>query len=146
MSVTRFLDTNIVLYAASARPEDENKRLVALDLIADGGFATSAQVHQEFYHNATRKNAPKMSRAEAVEWLDDLARFPVVPITRDLVVRGSEFAERYRLSYWDGAIIAAAHVAGAETIFSEDLNSGQRYGALQVVNPFPGTTPREVNP
>jgi len=145
LAVARFLDTNIVLYAASARPEDENKRLIALELLSEGGYATSAQVHQEFYNIATRKNEPKMPHADAVEWLDDLARFLVVPITRELVVRGGEFAERYQLSYWDGAIIAAAHAAGADTIFSEDLNSGQKYGAVRVINPFPGATPSEVN-
>jgi predicted nucleic acid-binding protein len=145
VAVARFLDTNIVLYAASARAEDDGKRLISLEIISEGGFATSAQVHQEFYNVATRKNEPNMSHREAVEWLDDLARFQVVPITRELVVRGGEFAERYKLSYWDGAIIAAAHAAGAEIIFSEDLNDGQRYGAVRVINPFPGYAPEEVS-
>lgn len=142
MAVRHFLDTNIVLYAASAKVEDDKKRLTALELMEDGDFATSAQVHQEFYNVATRKNDPPMAHDEALEWLSDLARFPVIPITRELVVRGAEYSRRYQLSYWDGAIIAAAHVSGAEIIYSEDLNDGQHYGQVRVLNPFPGYTPQ----
>ena len=144
MALKYFLDTNIPLYASSARPEDENKRLIALQILGDGGFATSAQVHQEFYHVATRKNEPKMAHAEALTWLDDLAAFEVVSITRGIVADGANFANRYQLSYWDGAIIAAAHAAGVDTVLSEDLNDGQVYGAVKVVNPFAGYKPKEI--
>lgn len=144
MALKYFLDTNIVVYAASAREEDDNKRLIALEIISEGGFATSAQVHQEFYNTVTRKNDPKMAHDEALGWLDDLARFKVVPITRELVAEGARFAERFQLSYWDGAIIAAAHTAGTNEILSEDLNNGQQYGSVRVINPFPAYTPKEL--
>jgi predicted nucleic acid-binding protein len=45
-------------------------------------------------------------------------------------------AARYRVSYRDAAILAAAQALGAHTVYSEDLNSGQKYGDLRVVNPF----------
>lgn len=144
MALKFFLDTNIPLYASSARPDDENKRLIALQILNEGDFATSAQVHQEFYHIATRKNEPKMAHSEAISWLEDLAEFEVVPITRHIVVDGARYADRYQLSYWDGAIIAAAHAAGADTLLSEDLNNGQQYGSVRVVNPFAGYKPKEV--
>jgi len=139
-----FLDTNIIVYAASARDEDEPKRLIALEILGEGGFATSAQVHQEFYNTVTRKNEPKMAHVEALAWLGDLSRFKVVPLTDGLVKEGAEFADRYMLSYWDGAIIAAAHAAGVQQILSEDLNDGQRYGDVRIVNPFPGYVPKEL--
>ncbi len=144
MALKYFLDTNIPLYASSARPEDETKRLISLQILSDGGFATSAQVQQEFYHIATRKNEPKMAHEEAIGWLDDLAAFEVIPVTRQIVVDGAGYANRYQLSYWDGAIIAAAHVAGVDTILSEDLNNGQKYGSVQVINPFAGYKPKEL--
>lgn len=53
-----------------------------------------------------------------------------------LVVSGIETALRYRISYWDGAIIAATESLGAEVLFTEDLAHGQRYGSVRVVNPF----------
>jgi predicted nucleic acid-binding protein len=47
-----------------------------------------------------------------------------------------EKSERFEISYWDAAILAAAEALGAETVYSEDLNAGQRYGRVRVVNPF----------
>ena len=43
---------------------------------------------------------------------------------------------RFKISYWDGAIIAAAEALGAETLYTEDLNDGQLYGSVRVENPF----------
>jgi predicted nucleic acid-binding protein len=40
------------------------------------------------------------------------------------------------LSYGDGAIVAAAEVLEANTLYTEDLNHGQLYGRVRVVNPF----------
>jgi predicted nucleic acid-binding protein len=140
VAVKRFLDTNIILYAASAKDEDDNKRLIALELINEGGFAVGAQVLHEFYNVATRKNKPPMEHDEARLWVTDLMRFPIIPLTAEIVMRGGAISERYQISYWDGAIIAAAEESGAETIFSEDLNSSQQYGSVQVINPFPGYT------
>jgi predicted nucleic acid-binding protein len=105
-------------------------------LIANGDYATSGQVLAEFYYNATRKIKPPLGHTEALGWLDRLRHFPVVPITATLVARGAAAAARYQLSYWDGAIIAAAEKIGADTLYSEDLNDGQRYGSVRVVNPF----------
>lgn len=53
-----------------------------------------------------------------------------------LIKLGIAHAHRYQISYWDGAIIAAAEALGAATVYSEDLNHGQTYGSIQVVNPF----------
>jgi len=47
-----------------------------------------------------------------------------------------EQSERFAISYWDGAILAAAAALGAHTVYSEDLNDGQLYGLVRVVNPF----------
>ena len=47
-----------------------------------------------------------------------------------------EQSERYAISYWDAAILVAADALGAHTVYSEDLNDGQQYGRVRVVNPF----------
>jgi predicted nucleic acid-binding protein len=44
--------------------------------------------------------------------------------------------ERWRLSFWDALILAAARKAEASRIWSEDLSDGQDYGGIRVVNPF----------
>jgi len=53
-----------------------------------------------------------------------------------LIVAGIEHSLRYGISYWDGAIVAAAEALGAPTLYSEDLSDGQRYGGVRVVDPF----------
>jgi predicted nucleic acid-binding protein len=42
------------------------------------------------------------------------------------------------VSYWDALILHAAESCGAAVLYSEDLAlaSGQRYGAVEVVNPL----------
>jgi len=47
-----------------------------------------------------------------------------------------QIKNRYKLSYWDSAIIAAAVELGCQTVYSEDLNHGQSYAGVRVINPF----------
>lgn len=98
----------------------------------------SAQVLAEFYAAITRKGPAPFSHAEASDFIDLLRVQPCVPVDADLVQAGAALAERFRISYWDGAILAAAHIGGADILYSEDLNDGQRYGSVRVVNPFAG--------
>ena len=72
----------------------------------------------------------------AREWVRVIAMKPCQPITSEVVVAGIDHARRYQLSYWDGAIIAAAERLGARIVYSEDLNHGQTYGSVRVENPF----------
>ena len=41
-----------------------------------------------------------------------------------------------RLSYWDSLIVETALSAGADVLFTEDLQDGQAIDGLRVVNPF----------
>jgi predicted nucleic acid-binding protein len=136
--MVEFVDTNVVFYAASRglSPKDRPKRALARDLLNEGRFAVSGQILAEFYHNITRKGPAPFSHDEAVEYINLLRIRPCIPVDTDVVVHGATLAQRYDLSYWDGAIIAAAHIAGANTLYSEDLNDGQLYGDVTVVNPF----------
>ena len=61
---------------------------------------------------------------------------PCEPVTPEVVLAGIDNARRYQISYWDGAIIAAAERLGARIVYSEDLNHGQTYGSVRVENPF----------
>jgi predicted nucleic acid-binding protein len=117
-------------------PRYDEKRRRALELIAVGDCAVSGQVLAEFYFNATKASKLNLSHEVALDWLEDFRRFPIVPVTADLVARGAAISARYQISYWDGAIIAAAQEIGADVLYSEDLNAGQRYGNVRVVNPF----------
>ncbi len=78
---------------------------------------------------------------DAVVLLQSLARIPVCPLTRELVMEAVDLRYRCQISYWDAAIIAAAKQMGCQTLFSEDLNPGQVYDGVTVVNPFTSVTP-----
>jgi predicted nucleic acid-binding protein len=134
----RFLDTNVLLYAASqqALPTDVGKHELALGVIGEGNFAISAQVLQEFYANAIKLKPQPLPAEEAERWVSLLGDLDCVPIDYRLVSEGIRLSRRYDTSYWDGAIIAAAHAAGASTLVTEDLSHGQRYGDVTVLNPF----------
>lgn len=71
-----------------------------------------------------------------MEWLDMLSEQQVQPLDASLVRLGALMAERYRISYWDGAILAAAESLGAPVVYTEDLNHGQDYGTVRAINPF----------
>jgi predicted nucleic acid-binding protein len=138
MTVDCFLDSNIVLYAAAGRKGEEDKRARSMDLIRAGNFGTSAQVLQEFYVNATLKIAEPLDKAIVVEWIETLCQRPVAQVDAELVRIAIDVSNRFQVSYWDGAILAAAESLGAAILYTEDLNAGQIYGGVRAVNPFFG--------
>ena len=136
MTVEAFLDTNILVYAVTGDASQQAKRQRALEIIQVEDFAISAQVLQEFYVIVTRKLAEPLTPGQALEWIEELEVFPCVTTEVSLVKIAIEISVRYRTSYWDGAILAAAESICAPRLYSEDLNHGQRYGRVEVVNPF----------
>jgi predicted nucleic acid-binding protein len=83
-----------------------------------------------------KKASHPLSAAQALEWIAQWTAFPCQTIDHQLVRIAIEQSERYAISYWDAAILAAAEALGAGTVYSEDLNDGQRNGRVRVVNPF----------
>jgi predicted nucleic acid-binding protein len=136
MSVECFLDTNVLVYSVSAHPADAAKQARALELVEIKDFGLSTQVFQEFYVTVTSKFAKPMAPTDAVALLDELRTFPSVPIDHALVMEGIEASLQYNISYWDGAILAAAGALGCPILYSEDFNHQQMYGAVRAVNPF----------
>ena len=136
MSVECFLDTNILVYAVSSAEADAAKRAKALELVQEADFGLSAQVLQEFYVTVTRKIRKPLAPERAVALMEEYRVFPTVPTDYPLIVSAVEISLRYGVSYWDGAILAAAEVLEAPILYTEDLSHGQRYGTVRVVNPF----------
>ncbi|MDX2258643.1 MAG: PIN domain-containing protein [Hyphomicrobiaceae bacterium] len=133
--VDLFLDSNVLLYAAGGRAQAPEKHERALQIL-QMEFGLSAQVLAEFYVNAIRKGPKPLSPEVAKQWVVNLAKKPCLPIDANIVRSGIELSQRYQISYWDGAIIAAAERFGAKTLYTEDLSDGQVYGSVKVVNPF----------
>jgi predicted nucleic acid-binding protein len=100
-------------------------------------LALSARVLQEFYAQATRASRPDpISHQQAVRLIESFRRFLVRDITSAIVMAALETRDRFQLSYWDSAIIAASRAIGCTEILSEDLGNGQDYGGVRVTNPF----------
>ena len=60
----------------------------------------------------------------------------VQSVTPDVFRDGAALSRRFRLSYWDGAILAAARACGCDIVYSEDLSGGQDYDGVRAINPF----------
>jgi predicted nucleic acid-binding protein len=135
--VKALYDTNILLYAVDTAPASATKRAKAIELMQATDYGVSAQVLAEFFYNATRKLPTPLPAPLAQEFIASLVTDQaVVPIDVELVLAGIALAQRYQLSYWDGAILAAAQRLGATVVYSEDLSHGQTYGSVLVINPF----------
>ena len=133
----KLVDTNIALYAVSVMPEDAVKRRIARQLLEQPELAVSVQVLQEFYFRATHpKGRFRLSPETAMAFLETLLRYPVQSVTADVFRAAVSIGQRYQISCWDGAILAAARALGCEAVYSEDLNHGQDYGGIRVINPF----------
>lgn len=135
MTARFFVDTNVLIYAVSNAAADQAKRDLALQLLARDDIAVSGQILAEFYVVAT-SNKVNLTHDEAVLLLRSLAEIPVCPITRELVLEAIDSKQRFGISYWDAAVLAAAKQMGCATVYSEDLNAGQDYDGVTVVNPF----------
>jgi predicted nucleic acid-binding protein len=136
MSVECFLDTNVLVYAVSALAGDAHKKARALDLVRAADFGISSQVLQEFYVTVTRKIQKPLAPETAVSLLEAYRLFPIAQTDYPLILTAIEHSLRHGISYWDGAIVAAAEALDAPVLYTEDLSHKQRYGTVQVINPF----------
>ena len=133
----RFVDTNILLYAISTASDEALKREIARRLLDSADVALSVQVLQEFFVQATRQTrADALTSAQASALIEAWLRFPVQETTVPLMQAAIDGAGRFRVSYWDAAIIEAARTLECSTVLSEDLSHGRDFHGVRVENPF----------
>jgi len=136
MTADCFLDTNILLYAVSAAPADRLKSERSQNLILNTRFAISAQVIQEFIANALRKKELGLRESNIDAFLELTTLVPVLPITRELLIQSDLLRRKHKISPWDATVVAAALELGCHTLYTEDLNHGQNFNGLKVINPL----------
>ena len=97
-----------------------------------------ALVLQGLEHVIKEKQVSAKNRAKNLFAAMDQAldSYPILAVSEDVFWAALQIKERYKLSYWDSAIIAAAVQLGCHTVYSEDLNHGQMYAGVRVINPF----------
>jgi predicted nucleic acid-binding protein len=132
MSASAFFDTTVLIYAVS---ESDARAAAAQRLLAAGGHI-SVQVLNEFAAVARRKL--KKSWEEISEALDDIRSLcePPAPLTVEIHDAALKIAAQQGYNIYDALILASAIDAGCDTLYSEDMQSGQKIGPLTIRNPF----------
>lgn len=141
----QFIDTNVLVYAHDSSAHE--KREIARDLLGriwlDQSGCSSIQVLQELYSNLTRKVRTPLKSAEASKIISFLAQWRVHSPEPADVLAAIQIHQRNQISFWDAMIVRSALRLGCSVIWSEDLNPGQDYGGVRVLNPFTAPpTPR----
>ena len=134
----QFVDTNVLIYAHDVSAGEKRERALALvhELWQSGLGCLSVQVLQEFYVNVTAKVPEPLSPSTAADRIAELATWTVHRPAVEDVLDAILVATRHEISFWDAMIIQSAAQLGCRRLWSEDLNSGQVYGSVQVVDPF----------
>jgi predicted nucleic acid-binding protein len=128
-----FLDTNVVLYIASA---DAAKADIAEQLLRDGG-TISVQVLNEAANMARRKMHLDWVQIRSLLSIIKGVATAITPLTVEIHETGLRVAERYGLSTYDAMIVASALHAGCDTLWTEDMQDGLIIdNGLRIANPF----------
>lgn len=131
-----FVDSNVFLYALDeADPKKQQAaREWRAELWKSRRGRVSFQVLGEFYVNAVR--ILPAARDEARAEVGDLLAWKPVVTDAPLLELGWKMQDRYRLSYWDALIVAAARASSCRYLLTEDLQDGQKLDGIEVLNPF----------
>ena len=141
-----FVDTNVLLYAVSTAEDEVAKRSVARAILGRDDLVLSTQVLQEFYVQATRPTkSDRLAHEPAVALIESWLRFRVIDTTVQLVQHALASAHRWRLSYWDAAIVEAARMGGCPNLLTEDLQPRMNFAGVMVENPFAVSGTRQAD-
>ena len=134
-----FLDTNVFVYSfdENAKDKQQKARELIKTSLKTGNGHISFQVIQEFFNVATKKFEVPMSLLSSKEYLDKIfMQLEVVYPDGDFVKTGLDIAATTGYSFYDSLIISAALKARCDTLYTEDLQNGQKIQNLTIVNPF----------
>ena len=131
-----FFDTNVLVYCTDTR--DKKKQDQALQLVKqaslNGEGIVSTQVLIELYQALGRKlRVPDVQRLALIK---AYTAWPVIDSDLALVTAAMEKSVRFQISIFDAMVVEAALRSGATTLYSEDMQHGQRFGELTLINPF----------
>jgi predicted nucleic acid-binding protein len=134
----KFLDTNVLVYAHDVSAGSKFERALQLidELWESEMGCLSIQVLQEFYVTITTKVKTPLDRETAIEIVSALSAWKVHSPDVNDVVAAIEIQKRYQISFWDAMIVCSASKLNCDILWSEDLNDGQVYDGVKVVNPF----------
>lgn len=138
MSVS-FIDTNLFIYLFDETAPEKRSRSQELiqSAIETKNGVISYQVVQETLNVLTTKLQNPVTIEDARLFFQKI----LIPLWRinpnhRLYESAIDIQSRYRYSFYDSLIIAAALKTGCTQLLSEDLQAGQQIQKLKIVNPF----------
>ena len=136
MTAPVFVDTSVFICAVDQADlrKQQAARSWRAELWKSRRGRTSFQVLQEFFVNVTQK--AMSSREDARAEVRDLLAWNPVPVNAVTLEHGWKIQDRYKLSFWDALIVAAAKQALCGYLLTEDLQAGQNIEGIVVIDPF----------
>ena len=133
-----FVDSTVLLYPMDSLEPSKGRICSAWlrTLRRSMHLTLSVQVLNESYAVAWRKPSFEAARPRMRRYLAAYALWCTSPLDQDVTIAAWKLQDRYGVQFWDGLLLASANRAGCRWFLSEDLNDGQAYGDVRVVNPF----------
>jgi predicted nucleic acid-binding protein len=134
MSANCFIDTNVLVYCyTNDEPEKQHK---ALEITNSPDTFISTQVLTELSNTLKRKFNLSWKEIEPV--ISEISSGFSVYVNKPATIeRACRIADKYKYSFYDSLIIAAALSCNCKTLYSEDMQDGQKIEKkLTIVNPF----------
>ena len=131
-----FVDTNILVYAASQNGVDSRKRRIAQEITLLPQLHISVQVLNEFISVARNPKKLNFNPKQEIKWLQEWFSLTVGDLTVATFQTALEIHLHYQLSHWDSLIVSSALEAGCGRLYTEDMQHGQIIEELEIMNPF----------
>ncbi len=133
-----FVDANVFLYASDDDEPVKRPRAIAwLDrLWQDETGRTSVQVLSEYYVNLKRIAGPSLPGEEAWTRVAKYLTWRPQPADETLFRHAREVEQRWRISWWDSMVVAAAQMQYCTLLLTEDLQDGMAFGSVTARSPF----------
>ncbi len=129
-----FIDTNVLIYAYSETEPD--KKDITFTILEKHSVIISTQVINEYIWTMNKKYGVDIGQLQALSerfW----QKFKVALLGKFTLDKALSMAIQYKFSYWDSLIIASALENECDTLYTEDMRTGQVIeGKLTIVNPF----------
>jgi len=133
------IDTNILVYGYdSIESMKQPRSLEVIKTMRESGRGRlSTQVLGEFVNASARDRRRLLTIERALVEAKLFAdTFPVLDVTRAIVIAAIRGAREYQLSYFDAQLWATAKLNQVDTIYSEDFQHGRSIEGVRFINPL----------
>lgn len=98
-TIPAFVDTNVLLYAASTHPAEADKHNEARSVLTAGNCGFSVQVAQEFFVNATGNLKPPLSSGDALKFLQEILPGEIIGLDFVWFQEAVRLHDRFQISF-----------------------------------------------